>query len=95
MTDSNATGKAANIGGSVVSGLEMAQNSQRTSWTAEKVDKELREIMSSCFRLGLDTAKEFVYSGEENGKLPSLLAGSNIAGFCKVVAAMHAHGDWW
>lgn len=79
----------------MVSGLEMAQNSQRTSWTAEKVDRELRETMSSCFKLGLNTAKEFVGSGEEKGKLPSLLVGSNIAGFCKVVAAIHAHGDWW
>ena len=48
--------------------------------------------MSSCFKLGLNIAKEFLDSGEEKGKLPSLLAGSNIAGFCKVVAAMHAIG---
>src|SRR5690606_15065725 len=33
--------KAANCGGVAVSGLEMAQNSQRVSWTSEQVDQEL------------------------------------------------------
>ena len=90
-------GKAANVGGSAVSGLEIVQNSQRTSWSAEKVDDQLREIMESCFKTGLDTAKEYVESAEAEAErgLPSLLAGSNIAAFSKVAAAMHAEGDWW
>ncbi len=87
------TGKAANVGGSAVSGLEMAQNSQRMSWSAEQVDEKLKEIMKSCFKNGLETAKEYVVSAE--GELPSLLVGSNIASFRKVAAAMHAQGDWW
>ena len=87
------TGKAANAGGVAVSGLEMAQNSQRMSWTTEEVDSKLKGIMESCFKNGLETAKEYVEPAE--GEFPSLVAGSNIAGFSKVAAAMYAQGDWW
>lgn len=88
-----APGKAANLGGVAVSGLEMAQNSARLSWTREEVDAKLKDIMKASFENGLETAKEFVpSSGEE---LPSLVAGSNIAGFMKVAAAMKDQGDWW
>lgn len=73
----------------------MAQNSQRAAWSAEHVDERLREIMKTCFQTGLGTAREYVESGEADGELPSLLAGSNIAGFCKVAAAMQVEGDWW
>ncbi|KZF25808.1 NADP-glutamate dehydrogenase [Xylona heveae TC161] len=86
-------GKAANCGGVAVSGLEMAQNSQRISWTAEEVDNKLKDIMEACFKNGLETAKEYCEPAE--GELPSLVAGSNIAGFKKVAAAMHDQGDWW
>ncbi|KAL2223431.1 putative Glutamate/Leucine/Phenylalanine/Valine dehydrogenase [Thermoascus aurantiacus ATCC 26904] len=88
-----APGKAANAGGVAVSGLEMAQNSARLSWTAEEVDNRLKGIMESCFHNGLETAKEYVTPAE--GILPSLVAGSNIAGFMKVAAAMKEQGDWW
>lgn len=87
------TGKAANAGGVAVSGLEMAQNSQRMAWSTEEVDNKLKDIMESCFKNGLETAKEYVEPAE--GEFPSLVAGSNIAGFSKVAAAMHAQGDWW
>lgn len=87
------TGKAANAGGVAVSGLEMAQNSQRISWTSEEVDTKLKAIMESCFQNGLETAKEYVTPVE--GEYPSLVAGSNIAGFSKVAVAMFAQGDWW
>jgi hypothetical protein len=43
-----APGKAANAGGVAVSGLEMAQNSQRYSWSSEEVDAKLKEIMQTC-----------------------------------------------
>ncbi|CAF9935214.1 MAG: hypothetical protein ALECFALPRED_006335 [Alectoria fallacina] len=86
-------GKAANAGGVAVSGLEMAQNSQRIAWTSEEVDSKLKRIMESCFKNGLETAKEYVEPAE--GEFPSLVAGSNIAGFSKVAAAMQAQGDWW
>nr|BAM42887.1 putative NADP-specific glutamate dehydrogenase [Talaromyces purpureogenus] len=88
-----APGKAANLGGVAVSGLEMAQNSARLNWTREEVDRKLQDIMKSSFENGLETAKRFVSEGEE--VLPSLVAGSNIAGFMKVAAAMKDQGDWW
>lgn len=88
-----APGKAANAGGVAVSGLEMAQNSQRLSWTTEEVDNKLKDIMKNAFNNGLETAKKYVPTKE--GELPSLVAGSNIAGFVKVAQAMHDQGDWW
>ena len=86
-------GKAANAGGVAVSGLEMAQNSQRMHWSSEEVDAKLKGIMADCFKNGLETAKQYV-EGKE-GEFPSLVAGSNIAGFVKVAMAMKAQGDWW
>jgi len=88
-----APGKASNCGGVAVSGLEMAQNSQRTSWTTEEVDGKLKTIMKEAFENGLQTAKQYVEAKE--GELPSLVAGSNIAGFIKVADAMRNQGDWW
>jgi len=88
-----APGKAANAGGVAVSGLEMAQNSARIKWTAEEVDSRLKLIMKDCFENGLQTAKTYVTPAE--GEFPSLVAGSNIAGFSKVAAAMKDQGDWW
>jgi glutamate dehydrogenase (NADP+) len=88
-----APGKAANAGGVAVSGLEMAQNSQRISWTSEEVDSRLKGIMKAAFENGLQTAKAYVTA--EDGEFPSLVAGSNIAGFVKVATAMHDQGDWW
>jgi glutamate dehydrogenase (NADP+) len=88
-----APGKAANAGGVAVSGLEMAQNSQRVSWSRQEVDQRLKDIMESAFKNGLQTSKKYVKASE--GELPSLVAGSNIAGFVKVAQAMHDLGDWW
>lgn len=88
-----APGKAANCGGVAVSGLEMAQNSQRLSWSAEEVDEKLKGIMATCFEMGVQTAKTYVTPKE--GERPSLVAGSNIAGFMKVAEAMREQGDWW
>lgn len=88
-----APGKAANCGGVAVSGLEMGQNSQRLAWTRNEVDEKLKVIMKNAFDQGVETAKEYVSSQE--GELPSLVAGSNIAGFIRVARAMHDQGDWW
>ena len=88
-----APGKAANAGGVAVSGLEMAQNSQRLTWTAQEVDQKLQQIMETCFLTGVKTAEEYTVNNE--GFLPSLVIGSNIAGFIKVATAMHDHGDWF
>lgn len=63
------------------------------TWTEKEVDEKLQHIMKDAFTDGLNTAKEYVKAQE--GELPSLVAGSNIAGFVKVVRAMHDQGDWW
>lgn len=88
-----APGKAANCGGVAVSGLEMGQNSQRLQWSSKEVDEKLKTIMKNAFFNGLETAKAYVTATE--GELPSLVAGSNIAGFVKVAEAMREQGDWW
>lgn len=86
-----APGKAANCGGVAVSGLEMAQNSQRVSWTSEEVDAKLKNIMYTCFENCYDTAVK--YAATKDSGLPSLLKGANIAGFLKVADAMFVQGD--
>ncbi|KAI1214632.1 NADP-specific glutamate dehydrogenase [Annulohypoxylon truncatum] len=88
-----APGKAANAGGVAVSGLEMAQNSSQISWTREEVDDRLKGIMKDIFDQSIEKATKYVKA--KDGELPSLVAGGNIAGFIKVVQAMHDQGDWW
>ena len=79
-----APGKASNAGGVAVSGLEMAQNSLRYSWSREEVDEKLKEIMikihQSCLEYGKE--KDFIDYGK----------GANISGFIKVADAMLAQG---
>lgn len=86
-----APGKAANCGGVAVSGLEMAQNSQRYSWSSEEVDAKLKEIMITCYKTCWDTGKQYT----DGSAIPSLVSGANIAGFLKVANAMRDQGDWW
>ncbi|MBQ8001019.1 MAG: NADP-specific glutamate dehydrogenase [Ruminococcus sp.] len=78
-------GKAANAGGVATSALEMAQNSERLSWSFEKVDKKLQEIMVNLFHNIDDAAKKYGFEG-------NYVIGANIAGFEKVVDAMNAQG---
>ena len=80
-----APGKASNAGGVATSGLEMAQNSQRLSWTFEEVDNKLHQIMINIHK----NAKE---AAEEYGTPGNMVNGANIAGFKKVATAMLAHG---
>ena len=80
-----APGKAANAGGVAVSGLEMAQNSMRFSWTREEVDRRLREIIHSIHRTCLEAAADYDHPG-------NYMVGANIAGFVKVVNAMLDQG---
>lgn len=77
--------KAANAGGVATSGLEMAQNSVRYSWTFEEVDARLKNIMVDIYKNTSTVAKEY---GHEN----NLVMGANIAGFLKIANAMHAQG---
>jgi glutamate dehydrogenase (NADP+) len=78
-------GKAANAGGVSVSGLEMAQNSQRFFWTREEVDAKLQQIMQAIHSNAYKTAEMF-------GKKSNYVIGANIAGFLKVADAMIAQG---
>jgi glutamate dehydrogenase (NADP+) len=78
-------GKAANAGGVAVSGLEMAQNSQRIPWTFEKADAELKIIMTTIYTNASQAAKEYGCPG-------NFVTGANIAGFTKVANAMLAQG---
>ncbi len=77
--------KAVNAGGVAVSGLEMCQNSERYSWTAEEVDQKLRQIMKNIYETSASAAQEY-------GLGYNLVAGANIAGFKKVADAMMNQG---
>jgi glutamate dehydrogenase (NADP+) len=78
-------GKAANAGGVAVSGLEMAQNSMRFTWTRDEIDHRLRVTMGNIHRTCLETAESF--------RTPNnYVNGANIAGFIKVADAMIDQG---
>ena len=80
-----APSKAVNAGGVLVSALEMSQNSERYSWTAEEVDSKLHQIMTGIHDGSAAAAEKY-------GLGYNLVAGANIAGFKKVAAAMMAQG---
>jgi len=77
--------KAANAGGVATSGLEMAQNSARLSWTREEVDDRLHKIMIAIHKNCYETADEYGTPG-------NLVNGANIGGFLKVANAMLDQG---
>ena len=79
-----APGKAVNAGGVATSGLEMTQNAEHISWTAEEVDARLHQIMSNIHG-------QCVAHGKE-GDYINYVKGANIAGFMKVAKAMLAQG---
>jgi len=80
-----APGKAANAGGVATSALEMSQNSMRTSWTFDEVDKKLKDIMINIYH-NIDAAAKAANSGD------NFVVGANIAGFTKVAATMLQQG---
>lgn len=80
-----APSKAVNAGGVCTSGLEMSQNSQRLSWTAEEVDAKLHQAMKNIYAASVDAAERY-------GLGYDLVAGANIAGFEKVAQAMYEQG---
>jgi len=77
--------KAANAGGVATSGLEMAQNSARLSWTREEVDDRLHKIMIAIHHTCYQTAEKYGTPG-------NLVNGANIGGFVKVANAMLDQG---
>ncbi|MCI8459044.1 MAG: NADP-specific glutamate dehydrogenase [Clostridia bacterium] len=80
-----APAKAANAGGVATSALEMSQNGQRLSWTFEKVDAKLHDIMTSIYH-------NMAAAAEKYGHKDNFIVGANIAGFTKVADAMLAQG---
>ena len=80
-----APSKAVNAGGVAVSALEMSQNSERFSWTAEEVDEMLKKIMHDIHKNSADAAEKY-------GLGYDLVAGANIAGFDRVAQAMMGQG---
>ena len=80
-----APGKAANAGGVSVSGLEMAQNSQKLTWSAEEVDAKLKDIMANIH-------EQCVKYGKQEDGYVNYVRGANVAGFMKVAKAMMAQG---
>ena len=80
-----APGKAVNAGGVATSGLEMTQNCEHLSWTAQEVDARLHHIMQSiheqCVKFGTQPDGSIDY-----------VKGANIAGFMKVAQAMLEQG---
>jgi glutamate dehydrogenase (NADP+) len=80
-----APGKAANAGGVSVSGLEMTQNSERYSWSAQQVDEKLKWIMANIH-------ENCVKYGTESDGYVNYVKGANIAGFMKVAKAMMSQG---
>ncbi len=79
--------KAANAGGVATSALEMSQNSERLSWTAEEVDAKLHQIMINIYNNCKDASEAYGFGY-------NLVAGANVAGFVKVADAMHAQGNY-
>ena len=74
-------------GGVAVSGLEMAQNSQRLAWTAEEVENRLHGIMKSIHHTCQKTCERYGLDKHD------YVAGANIAGFVRVAEAMLAQGN--
>jgi len=80
-----APGKATNAGGVATSGLEMAQNSARVSWSFSEVDYRLQHIMQ-CIH------EEAYRASVDYGMRGNYLAGANIAAFVRVADAMLEQG---
>ena len=77
--------KAANIGGIVISTLEMSQNSMRLPWSIEETDRRLQEVMANIH-------KTVALAAEQYGAAGNLVHGANIAGFLKLARTMQTQG---
>ncbi len=79
-----APGKAANAGGVAVSGFEMSQNRLGQTWSAERLDEDLRETMKAIYE-----------KAQEHGKIEGridLRRGADRAGFERVAKAVLSFG---
>lgn len=78
-------GKASNAGGVATSFLEMSQNASMSSWSFDKVENKIYEIMENIFINSYETAKK--YGDERN-----LMMGANIYSFKRIVNEMNNQG---
>lgn len=77
--------KAANAGGVAVSGLERSQNASLVSWSLEKVEGELKSIMS-------DIHERCCEHVERDGKVMPYRKGANIYAFKKLADTLLQYG---
>jgi glutamate dehydrogenase (NADP+) len=80
-----APSKAANAGGVATSGLEMSQNSIRTRWSFDEVDRRLQDIMQTIHEESYRASVDYGVPG-------NYFVGANIAGFVRVADAMLEQG---
>ncbi|MBB2890458.1 glutamate dehydrogenase (NADP+) [Flexivirga oryzae] len=80
-----APGKAANAGGVATSALEMQQNASRDSWTFERTEERLQDIMRTIHTTCITQAEAVGHPGD-------YVIGANLAAYIKVADAMVALG---
>lgn len=81
----HAPGKASNAGGVSVSGLEMIQNKLHETWSKEKVDNKLKEIMHNIHSSCINACLKY------NINPRNYIFGANVAGFLRVSEEMLKH----
>ena len=74
-------GKAANGGGTILSGLEILQNTTYTKWSDQEVELKLKEVIKNIHN-------ECVISGTNSSGKVNYVDGANITAFMKVANAM-------
>ncbi len=80
-----APGKAANAGGVLVSGFEIAQNAQFNTWSSQTINDKLRDRMEAIFKNIYETAKQ-------HNQANDLQFGVNIYSFKRLAKAMIEQG---
>ena len=85
-------GKAANAGGVAISGLEMSQNALRRSWSEDRLQEELCDIMKGIHSRCVEYGEGKGPACEDGGASVDYVKGANVAGFKKVADAMLAFG---
>lgn len=86
-----APAKASNAGGVAVSGLEMAQNSMRTAWSLEEVDRKLKAIMHDIHQKCVENGPASHSPGSKSQTV-DYVTGANVAGFLRVAESMLSQG---
>lgn len=75
---------AANIGSVIVSYLQ----DKKPSWTSEKLDEELENIMAKIYKNSSDAAEKY---GMNTNGIPDYIVGADIAAFERVAEGVRSH----